>query len=597
LRYRPFSFFSIPPILLLIAVSQSAGAQTPQRDNRPRTASISGRVTIGGKPAANAVVTVEESDFKPDASGAEPPIPFHAKARTDGDGRYLVGGLAEGRYFVRAMLNAFVASNSAANSMTGRSVTLDEGETREKIDFALIRGGVITGKVLDDEGAPFIAKRVRLHMLNEKGEKNEYSGPYSYEMLETDDRGVYRIYGLPPGRYAISAGGETGGDPIFAGSGMFATTWYPDTTDEKQARIIEIKEGSEVTDIDIRLGSAIKTFGASGRVVDEKGKPVPRVYVWCSSKPGNDWPPAQYSTTAIADGQGNFKLSGLPPGSYQATVRDFLGDSGYTSDETEFEITNDNVSGVELKTFLGASLSGFVVIEGAGASDGNQFQSIMIFPSVTPKSDDGRRISASFGYSPVKVNADGGFVLKGIQAGGVSFWLYGSYGGLQIKRVERDGVEVKDAIEVKPGENVTGVRIVAQRALGRIRGQIQIAGGALPDNWRLEVHANRPASADEARPDRIAPVSFWGAGGGAALADDKGRFLIERLLAGEYDLSVNLSKPMAGGGWEGVPLSGLNQRVTLKENDEASVKITIDLNRISRPNNQPNNLNNLEDRR
>ena len=93
------NLFSSLSVSLLIASAQPGSvisAQTPQRDNRPRTASIGGRVTIAGKPAANAVTTVVEDDLKSDAGESELRIPFRAKTRTDGDGRYLVGGLAEG---------------------------------------------------------------------------------------------------------------------------------------------------------------------------------------------------------------------------------------------------------------------------------------------------------------------------------------------------------------------------------------------------------------------------------------------------------------------------------------------------------------------
>src|SRR5262249_7924296 len=254
--------------------------------------------------------------------------------------------------------------------------------------FALIRGGVITGKVMDDEGAPLIARRVQLYTLNGQGQKRYYQGLFMYEMSQTDDRGVYRIYGLPPGRYIISAGGEGEGDPLRFGSGKFALTYHPDTADEKQAKVIELKEGSEVTDVDIRFGSARKTYEAAGRVVDkETGKPVPRIYVSCGPKPEKDGSNSGYSTTAIADGQGNFRLPGLPPGRYQAMIMDVLGETGYTGEAVEFEIANDNVSGVELKAFLGASVSGFVVIEGADAVARNQPGSIAVIPGVTPLSD------------------------------------------------------------------------------------------------------------------------------------------------------------------------------------------------------------------
>ncbi|MBO0857552.1 MAG: carboxypeptidase regulatory-like domain-containing protein [Chloracidobacterium sp.] len=578
------NLFSIPSTLLLFAFSQSvswAGAQAPQRDNRPRTASISGRVTISGKPAVNAVIIVAETNLKPYASGSEMPIPHQTKTRTDGDGHYLVGGLAEGRYVVSSMLKAFIPPGGLYDSGLGRTVTLDEGEARENIDFTLIRGGVMTGRVTDDEGAPLIAKRAQLYTVDEHGQKRNYEGHSTYEMFETDDRGVYRIYGLPPGRYIISAGGE---------GGKFATTWHPDATDEKQARIIEIKEGSEVTDVDIRFGSARKTYQAEGRVIDrDTGKPVPGVYVSCRSIPGQDKSISEGSATAIAGGQGNFKLPGLPPGNYQAVVMDVMGDAGYTSEAAEFEITSDNVSGVELKAFLGAIVSGFVVIDGADSTARDQLQSITIFPSVTPLSDEtvdaNGRVSVPGFTAPARVSADGGFVLKGLRAGGVSFMLVNLSGALRIKRIERDGVEVKEAIQVRPGEKITGVRIVAYRPQGLIRGQIQIVGGALPDGWRLGVQANRPAAAGELKSDPRMFASIESTGG-SAVVDEKGRFVIDGLPAGEYDLSITLSKRNGDGSQQSVSSPESNQRVTVRENVETPVTITFDLGRINRPQQQ-----------
>jgi hypothetical protein len=435
-----------------------------------------------------------------------------------------------------------------------------------------------------------------------QGQKRDYQGHFMYEMSETDDRGVYRLYGLPPGRYVICAGGEGWGDPFRGGGGKFPRTYHPDTTDEKQARVIEIKEGSEVTDVDIRFGSARKTYEAAGRVVDkETGKPVPRSYVSCSSKPEKDGSISGYSTNAIADGQGAFKLSGLLPGRYQAMIMDVLGETGYTSEAAEFEIADDNVSGVELKAFLGASVSGFVVIEGADAAVKNQLQSMMVHPSVTPLSDAtgdaNGLLSGSRYFRPAEVHADGSFTIKGLQAGGVSFRLWGGGGALRIKRIERDGVEVKDAIEVRPGEKITGVRIVAYQPQGRIRGQVQITGGALPEGSHFQINAARPAPADESKSSARAPASVEGTGG-YALADEKGRFVIDGLPAGEYDLSINLVKRNADGSQQSVSLPGSSQRVTVRENAETSVTIPFDPSRINQPQNQPDNqLNNQEDLR
>jgi hypothetical protein len=59
MRLSLLNLFSVLAILLLAAVDQ-ASAQAQQRDNRPRTASIGGRVSLGGAPAANALVMMVE---------------------------------------------------------------------------------------------------------------------------------------------------------------------------------------------------------------------------------------------------------------------------------------------------------------------------------------------------------------------------------------------------------------------------------------------------------------------------------------------------------------------------------------------------------
>src|SRR6266508_860849 len=157
-RRRPMkpgllNFILALSILLLIAAAQS-NAQTPQRDNRPRTASIGGRVTVGGAPAANALVMVMEVDPPSGAAlpGGESRQRAFVKVRTDGDGRYRVGGLAEGDYMIYALSKAYVSSRKSPTSEVFRSVTFDEGESRDAVDIALVRGGVITGRVVDDEG-------------------------------------------------------------------------------------------------------------------------------------------------------------------------------------------------------------------------------------------------------------------------------------------------------------------------------------------------------------------------------------------------------------------------------------------------------------
>src|SRR5262245_32809967 len=275
------NLFSVLSILLLAAVDQ-ASAQAQQRDNRPRTASIGGRVSLGGAPAANALVMVVEVDPRsrgewPSESAVQSQQRAFIKVRTDGDGRYRVPGLTEGAYMIRALSKAYVRPADSSNFETFRSITLDEGESRDNVDIALVRGGVITGRVTDVEGRPFIGGYLQLSPLDENGRPKEGFDSDRELRGYADDRGVYRIYGLPAGRYILSAGDREGYSFASFASRKYIQTFYPNATDRSQAKIIEVKEGAEVTGIDIQLVVGKNTYEAMGRVVDaETGQQLPR---------------------------------------------------------------------------------------------------------------------------------------------------------------------------------------------------------------------------------------------------------------------------------------------------------------------------------
>jgi hypothetical protein len=232
-----FARFPIPLSIVLFFAFSAANAQTPQRDNRPRTASISGRVTVGGAPAVNALVMVAEVDPRsratwPASSDNESRQRAFIRVRTGGDGRYYLTGLAEGAYLIRALSGAYVkVFKNSSDVGAFKSVTLDEGESRDGLDIALVRGGVITGRVTDDEGRPLMGARLRLMSVDEKGNP-QGGGDYKTDW-GTDDRGVYRIYGLPAGRYILVSL-----IPGYRDSARHRSpqTFYPDVTDQKQAK-------------------------------------------------------------------------------------------------------------------------------------------------------------------------------------------------------------------------------------------------------------------------------------------------------------------------------------------------------------------------
>jgi protocatechuate 3,4-dioxygenase beta subunit len=262
-------------------------------------------------------------------------------ALTDTDGRYRIANLPEGNYELRVMLMSYIAEKEqwTNDNYLVRSITLHKGETLNDVDFSLVRGGVITGRVTDADGHPIISGLVYLQVVYADGRKQPHYSSVSRQMYETDDRGVYRIFGLRAGRYLVSLDAEAGVDYFDLSGGTQTRTWHPDTTDMNRAKIIEVKEGGEVTDVDIRFDLAKRTRGAAvireqvnvaGDALPEgwraklkregaitghvtlDGRPVAAARVFVYSAAGKHGE----GQTTTSDEDGVFKTTGLRPGAY-----------------------------------------------------------------------------------------------------------------------------------------------------------------------------------------------------------------------------------------------------------------------------------------
>lgn len=583
MRHRLLSLFSAIPLLFLIAFSQDL-AQSLQPDNRPRTASLSGRVTIGENPAANALVMLAEVDPRNRDiwSGIDPQQRDFIKVRTDDEGRYRITGLWRGTYLINALSNAYVRSITSADFGNFKSVTLDDGEARADLDLTLYRGGVITGRVVDAEGRPLIAAMMELWPVDKGSQKTVRYQTGDWLMMRTDDRGIYRIYGLPAGRYIIGAG--EGWSPV-RGKRKYTSTFYPNVTDSSEAKAIEVKEGAEVAGIEIRIGLE-DTYEASGRVIDvETGQPLPNVRLNCSSA-------EHYCKSVVSDDEGRFSFPSLLPGPYELFVENrgpirFAStsseNSDYYSENTRFTISDADVSGLEVRATRGSAINGNVIIE--GVSDPAiiaklRQMAIIVLISGRNESEQERRSDEIRRVSGAKIASDASFHISGLEPGTAEFELqYGEEDIVSIKRLERDGVEVRSPLEIEPGATINGVRIVLAYNNGRIRGQVEITNGSLPAGRQLVISASPVL---ESAGDDLTP--FIDTRAHCEFPDEKGRFLIENLAAGEYELFLSVMESAEQNSWHG--LTQERKRVTVSSGGETQVKITLDLARYHQENRQ-----------
>jgi len=285
----------------------------------------------------------------------------------------------------------------------------------------------------------------------------------------------------------------------------------------------------------------------------------------------------RHGVPATTDDEGRFRCADLAPGPYQLSLWGLRQvSSAHFSEKIRFEVTDSDLSGLEVKAIRGSTISGVVVIEGVGdQAVKSKLQQMWIGVSVT-----GFRGSAGDGGDnelhdalTAKIAGDGAFSLTGARPGIASFYTQsGQEGAFFIRRVERNGAEIRSAFEIGRGEQITGVRIVLAQANATIRGQVEVAGVKLPEGCQLEVWAT-PIKTTAGNEGMLAFHTNYSM---SAVADEKGRFVIENLTSGEYELVVNAMVRVGQYEWGSAPGTSLvRRRVTVSSGAETVINLTL----------------------
>src|SRR5262245_29018974 len=349
-------------VLLLLVVSTGI-AQTSTSATRA-TATISGRITVEGQPAPGVeVILLRDEDWRRIDFGLG--IPPLLAATTDSEGRYKLSNVAAGPYVLMAHAPAYVIQGERRRrNNSGKALNVAETDNLENVDITMTRGGVVTGKVTDEDGRPVIAESVTIFRLDQQGKRIETDTFEPFGREETDDQGIYRIFGIEAGRYLVAAGSSP--EEINTRMGAFyRRTFHPDTTDESKAKVIEIKPGGENENVDIRIARPTKGYAASGRVIDaETGRPVAGVMIhYGILKETRNSTSASFNLVNWpTNSAGEFRLEGLSPNNYKVGVAN-LENSDFYSDQVDFEIVSGDVTGLEIKLSRGAPTSRLAVVD------------------------------------------------------------------------------------------------------------------------------------------------------------------------------------------------------------------------------------------
>jgi len=544
-------------LLTIFSLPTSLAAQSTPKTPR---GSISGRVTLKEKGVFGVAVALRKFE----TTNAYDRI---ARAMTDQDGFYRLSNVAPGNYEVSPSVPAFVPAEMRESH--GKTVLIGEDENVENINFALVRGGVITGRVTDADGRPVIQQQVfiyRAETLEQRRGQTIQPQIFASTTAATDDRGIYRVFGLMPGRYKVAAGrGEnTFSGQISPGRLSYTQIFHPDADDQAKATVIEVGEGTEATNVDITLGRALQTFTVAGRVVDrEKNLPVPNIRLVFQLQTRQR---VEFATSvATSNDKGDFVKEGLIPGKYGILV--FTNDSGgMLGEPVTVDIIDQDVSGVTVKLAPGASLSGVVVLEPENPAVLSKFAGELLLRGYIAGNPTGLR---SVGGSTSPVAPNGSFLLTGLSAGQLSVLLSSKTGasppkGFILSRIEREGEVFPRGIPIKEGEQLTGMRVVLNYGTAILRGTVGLENGTLPNGARILVSLTKPGE----RVSNMRP----------ALVDARGHFLIEGIPAGTYEVrAIVNSVPQM------LPPRLVKRDMNIQDGVTTEVILTIDMNPPQKP--------------
>jgi protocatechuate 3,4-dioxygenase beta subunit len=555
-RLRPARNALLLAAALLCALAPAPAA--PAQTGAPAT--VAGRVTDGehGAPGITVILVFNEQAQR---------FRLAARAKTDAEGRFLLTNVAPGRYQILPVAPAHVVAGLGVGYPPGRPLNIVAGEEVKDIDFRIEPGGVITGRVTDADGNPVVAEPVMAVRADENMGPPRFN--FDQRDMMTDDRGVYRLFGLPPGRYRVSVGrADDSGAVSFGRRKLFRRIFYPDATEPAQARIIEVKAGIEATDVDITVGRALKTYKVSGRFVTaDTNQPVANIYVGYSTVDARGRRTGGYGGVSTTNALGEFVTDGLAPGRYAVystnTFDPQQAPTEFYSDAVPFEVTDGDVSGLQVKLKRGATVSGVVTIEGVAdrAAAAQMLSSVRVSGWV----ESYRQQVASPGSTrPVSVNPDGTFRLTGLTPGKLRL-LTGNelVKGLTPTRIELNNANVISGFDLAEGAQVTGVRIVMTYGTATLTGQTTFLNGSPAAGARLMAFARLVSSTPGSTVSRSAEV------------DARGYFRLEGMPAGEYEVTVN-AFPLAAGSPGTRTRHSEPLRVVLGDGGEMKVAPVID---------------------
>ena len=464
--------------LLLIGVIANAQQSTSaEQTTESSRGNIIGTV-LGdrGQPLAGANIVVRRMNV---IGGAA------RQLTTNNDGNFEAKNLEPGLYSV------FVSAPVYVLPPRDRDTPAPVYRPGDSVRFELIRGGVITGTVTNALNEPVVSIRVRALMVRDANGIASKGLLQAFGNATTDDRGVYRMYGLVPGTYIVEVGG-----PGFAGSGntmpydLDGPTYAPSSTRD-DAMEITVASGQENT-IDVRYRAE------PGHVVSGTVKNVGNTPSNLSLVPANGgWMTS--SSTFQRPGDRGFAFYGVPDGVYDVLAQQSTNVPGGPteisfSEGRRITVKGADVTGIELVTKPLGSITGAIALQPSTAAEcAGKRRPVLAEIMVTAQQNSRNLESVPLPFQRTAAFAapdkDGTITFRNLVSGQYAIVprFFARYWYLQsITHTTLGAASAKSALSnqkidvaknwliVKSGDRLTGLTVTLAEGGGSVRGRLAL---------------------------------------------------------------------------------------------------------------------------
>ena len=522
------SRLSIVVFAVLLIPALDLSAQQPPRRNPPRvdsmTASIKGLVTT-----ADTGAPVRGAEVRLSSRGS-----YNRLVTTDGEGLFTLSDLPSGEYQLTVSRVGFTSMifGQRRPLETPTPIKLSEGESFTA-NVSLTRGGAIHGRIVDEFGDPIAGTRVQvLRSRMVRGQRRlQGMGPGD----QTDDTGEFRVYGLPPGDYYVTASPGPA-DSVRRDPPIY----YPGTANFTDAQSVTLAVGTEAS-ADFQV-QPFRNVRVSGIVFGASGAPVEAMLQLTSEAVGmgpsfeRAGDPRAFMITADSGPDGKFTIENVPPGPYVLTANSSftagviagreaanpnagpvkamqeIMEHGPETASMSIVIAGEDVSDIALTTRRGGILSGTFVPDAGVVRALPQGLTAEVRPA-----------SGSSGMSMTHGGRGNTFRVAGM-AGPFYLNINGVPDGWAVSQITVDGNDVTDeAIDLK-GTSATA-RVVLTDRITTVSGMVQS-------------RRERSSYSVVVFPDDVARWIYPTRYVRTVRADDQGRFSVAGLPANERYFAV-----------------------------------------------------------